>query len=143
MIKTKDRFGVLEVQTIDGDMHHMACLVHTDRRPLRLTAKQLETAIMCPACCNDNATLRKNAVRMTGRTFGGYVAIKLMGLSTGAATVKRNQKQWQGKAKLDHNTYCRHKYWKVYNVKCRHEIELRGDVLRAGKTPKRCPVCHK
>ena len=136
MIKRKDRFGVLEVQEIDGDMYHVTCLVHTERRPMRLTAKQLETAHVCFACCNDDATLRKNAVRMTGRTFGGYVAIKLMGLSTGAATVKRNQKQWRGKAKLDHNTYCRNKYWLCYCVKCHKTREIRGDVLRSGKTPK-------
>ena len=139
MIKTKDRFGVLEVREIDGDTYHMTCLVHTERRPLRLTAKQLETAIMCPACCNDNATLRKNAVRMTGRTFGGYVAIKTKGLSIGAGTVKRNQKQWRGKAELQHS-YNRHKYWLCYCVTCYATREIRGDVLRGKKVP-RCTNC--
>ena len=135
MVKLKDRFGVLEVQEINGDMYLVTCLVHTERRPMKLTAKQLETATQCLACCNESAGLRKNATKLTGQTFGGYVAIKLMGLSIGAATIKRNQRQWKGKAKLQHN-YCQHRYWLCYCRHCYKEREIRGDVLRSESVPK-------
>ncbi len=136
MIKTGDRFGVLEVQEIGGGMYYTICLVHAKRRTMRLTAIQLQTATQCPGCCSDNAERHKQAANLTGQTFGDYVAIKIMGLSIGAATVKRNQKQWQGKAKLNYNTYNRNKYWLCYCRYCYKEHELRGDVLCSKNVPK-------
>ena len=140
-MKINDRFGVLVVKNIIGDVCHVTCLAHPNNAPIKLTAGQLSTATRCFSCAADSGY--EKHTDLTGQTFGEYVAIKCVGLSKRAATVKQNQKQWRGMVKLDHSTYCRHKYWKVYNVKCHHEIELRSDVLRAGKTPKRCPICRK
>ena len=139
-IKIKDRFGVLEIQEIDGDWYYMKCLVHTERRPIRLTTKQLKTATQCLACAS--TVFRKNMINLTGQIFGDYVAIKLKGLSIGAGTIRHNQKQWQGKAELDYNTYCRHKYWLCYCRHCYKERELRGDVLRSDNVP-RCECQNK
>ncbi|MCP4596246.1 hypothetical protein [Neptuniibacter sp.] len=131
MIKTGDRFGVLEVRSVAGDVYLCTCLVHTDRRPMQLSAKQLETAIQCSKCAADSVKLRRNAHKMTGRTFGDYVAIESVGLSSGAREIKENQRQWRGKIDLEHS-YCRHKYWRCYCRHCLAEREIRGDVLRSG-----------
>ena len=134
--KIKDRFGVLEIQEIDSGMYHVKCLVHTEHRGIKLTAEQLESAIQCPNCYSDNAERRKNAKNLTGQTFGDYVAIELTGLSPGAYEIWNNQKQWAGKAKLNHNAFCRSKYWLCYCRHCYKERELRGDVLRSKSVPR-------
>lgn len=136
MIKTNDRFGVLVVRSVAGDVHLCTCLVHTDRRPMQLSAKQLETAIQCFKCAADSVKLRRNAHKFTGHTYGDYVAVKCTGLSTGAREIRENQRQWRGKVKLDHNTYCRSKYWLCYCKYCHNEREIRGDVLRGDRVPK-------
>ncbi len=135
MIKTNDRFGVLVVRSVAGDVHLCTCLVHTDRRPMQLSADKLKTAIQCPKCYFAAMKLRQNANKLTGQTFGDYVAVERVGLSSGAHDVWCNQQQWKGKTKLQHS-YCRHKYWLCYCRHCHKEREIRGDVLHSDKVPK-------
>lgn len=129
------RHGTLILLRISGSEHHITCLAHPDRRPLLLTSKQWAVAVQCPACTIDGIGRSGNVNDMTGRTFGGWVAINSVGISSGAATVLKNQKTWRGVVKLVYR-YNRNIRWRCYCTHCHKEREIRGDVLRSGRTPK-------
>ena len=133
-IKINDRFGVLVVKNIVEDIYYCSCLAHPNNKPTQLTSEQLQNAIRCFSCAAD--AMNNKHQNLTGQTFGQYVAIKCTGLSPRAAKVRQNQRQWRGTAKLDYNTYCRHKYWLCYCIYCHATRRLRVDTLRSGKLPK-------
>ena len=135
----KLRHGVLEIIGIIDDRALVQCLVHTDKQPFVLTLQQLQSgARQCMACVADSAELRPGAHNYTGQRFGDWVAIKNMGLSRFAGELRLVRKKWRGNNPfgLTSRGYCRNKYWKLYNIKCCHETEIRGDKLGSGILPK-------
>lgn len=130
-----NRQGTLEVihvdcgTTSDGWTYHCKCLVHRDKAPIRLSAKQFKNARRCSQCAVDAESLRYGTIDLTGKLFGDFVALHNVGLSTGARSVKSNQSKWKGTADLEH-TYNRSKYWLCYCIHCHRKRKFRGDSLR-------------
>ena len=117
--KLPQRFGVLEVEEAKEDGTVIfTCLAHPGmQQPLYYMFEDLKRGFCCPQCMDDASKLPSNVIRMVGKQYKNYVAIRNVGLSPAGQRSSH------------------HPFWRCFCILCHRERNIRADVLRNGKPP--------